>query len=272
METGGLTWLTNGMDPALSPDGRTVAFVREGGEHGLYLVDIDGGNERLIYSGGEGLRAPSWSPDGSWIVFSRETGEWECRAVGGGLCFGDNPFLSEFPLEGKAEYGLSVVDVNGENFQDVAALNTARAPSWGEGGIVYQASNGIEVTGFGPDGETRAVASEVRYGDPDLYGNRVVFQSREGNHHEIFVSNVDGSGLQALTRPVDLLAAEYAQNVSPVWSEDGTWIAFLSNRGEDGSVDEWAIWVMAGDGTGLQRLPIEVEIDYDFQGEQVLDW
>ncbi len=74
LASGALTELTGGFDPAISPDGKTVAFTRMGGEQGLYLINIDGINERRIWSGGEGLRGPTWSPDGNWIAFVRLTG------------------------------------------------------------------------------------------------------------------------------------------------------------------------------------------------------
>ena len=99
-----------------------------------------------------------------------------------------------------------------------------------------------------------------------------MFHSLEGNHREIFTANVDGSDMRPLTRPEDLLAKEYPQNVAPVWSPDGQNIAFLSNRNEAGTVAEWAIWVMDADGNNLQRLPIAADIAYSFQGEQVLSW
>ncbi|MGA7410326.1 MAG: protein kinase [Bryobacteraceae bacterium] len=53
-------------DPAVSPDGKLVAFrsEREGG--GLYLVSSDGSGERLLAAGGQ---SPAFSPDGQWIAY-----------------------------------------------------------------------------------------------------------------------------------------------------------------------------------------------------------
>jgi multidrug resistance efflux pump/uncharacterized protein YraI len=279
LQTGDLHWVTYGMDPALSPDGRTVAFVRSGGKHGLYLIGIDGTGERRIYSGGENLRAPNWSPDGQWLVFVRRTGTFECREVGSGLCYPDSEFLASVPLVNKEETGLSIVDVNGQNFRDIPALTTANAPSWESAGIVYQGRPGLELTSDQPGATTQPVASEFRYQDPDLQpnGGRIVFHSVEGNHREIFTVNVDGTGLQPLTRPSDPLAEEYPQNAAPVWSPDGQYIAFISNRVASGATGEsqvgsWGIWIMNADGSNLRRLPIDVAIQYTFQAEQVLSW
>lgn len=52
--------------PAWSPRGDVIVFGRG---TDLYLVDADGGNERLLVHDG---RAPSWSPDGTSVVFSRD--------------------------------------------------------------------------------------------------------------------------------------------------------------------------------------------------------
>ena len=49
LTTGALQALTHGFDPAISPDGTQVAFTRDGGEHGLYLINTDGTNEHLIF-------------------------------------------------------------------------------------------------------------------------------------------------------------------------------------------------------------------------------
>src|SRR5262249_4803297 len=57
-------------DPAISPDGRLVAFRSERDGGGLYLVNADGSNERLLVNGG---RSPVFSPDGRWIAYWKGT-------------------------------------------------------------------------------------------------------------------------------------------------------------------------------------------------------
>ena len=60
--------------PAWSPDGTRIAFIREGDEtRGLYTMDPNGGNERLLWSfekdAGLWYNNLSWSPDGSEILY-----------------------------------------------------------------------------------------------------------------------------------------------------------------------------------------------------------
>jgi len=277
LASGKLRKLTHGMDPAISPDGKTVAFMRDSGnDHGLYLIDIDGGNERRIRDEGK-LRAPAWSPDGENIVFSRVTGEGKCRDVGHGICIPDipgpcypgYPCIKDFPLRTFDLRGLSQIDGNGGQFTDAPTTRDAKSPDWSEGGIVYQSRNGLEVTDVYEGAQTRSVISEFRYQDPNWQpgGKRIAFHSQEKDHWEIFRTNPDGSGLVALTTPPSALRTEPVHNVAPAWSPDGKHIIFLSNRS-----GKWAFYTMDADGRNQRRLNVGAPVDYRFQSEQVVGW
>jgi hypothetical protein len=80
-------------EPAWSPDGRTIAFVRTGGEAmgDVWLVDADGANARPLMRDEEppfDQRAPAWSPDGALIAYASHheiigtrAGDWQLYTV-----------------------------------------------------------------------------------------------------------------------------------------------------------------------------------------------
>lgn len=77
----GMTNLTNNPwrdgGPAFSPDGGQIVFSsnRDGhtGKFNLYLMNTDGGDQRLIYSAKEGMSvSPVFSPDRSSILFAND--------------------------------------------------------------------------------------------------------------------------------------------------------------------------------------------------------
>ena len=86
LETGALQELTNGFDPAISPDGTTVAFVRDGGAAGLYLIGSDGGDERLISASAVSSARPSRARTASRLVFGRSDEYVECYDMGYNRC------------------------------------------------------------------------------------------------------------------------------------------------------------------------------------------
>jgi dipeptidyl aminopeptidase/acylaminoacyl peptidase len=70
---------------------------------------------------------------------------------------------------------------------------------------------------------------------------------------EVWISNVDGTGMINLSSNVD------ADDAHPVWSPSGQKVAFASNR--RGKYD---IWVINIDGTGLTNLTADSAYDSDF--------
>ncbi len=79
--------LTGGFDRR-SADGSKVAFTRDGGENGVYVIDIATGEERLIF-GELDTASPKWSPDGRWIVFVRgDEYILSCKNIAGAAALG----------------------------------------------------------------------------------------------------------------------------------------------------------------------------------------
>ncbi len=65
--------LTTGVEPAWSPSGQQVAFVRKVGRQSeLYVINIDGTGETRLTRTAAFENHPAWSPDGTKIAFARE--------------------------------------------------------------------------------------------------------------------------------------------------------------------------------------------------------
>jgi len=62
--------------PAVSPDGRRVAFVSaKSGAPNIYVREIDGGAAKQLTFTKEDNSSPCWSPDGQWICFASKVNE-----------------------------------------------------------------------------------------------------------------------------------------------------------------------------------------------------
>jgi tetratricopeptide (TPR) repeat protein len=73
-------------------------------------------------------------------------------------------------------------------------------------------------------------------------GQHVAFMSQRDGNWEVYVVNLDGTGLQRLTHNPN-------NDGLPTWSPNGQYIAFVSDR--DG---HWAVWAMDPDGSNQRRL------------------
>ncbi len=283
--SGRLNRLTTGIDPSLSPDGSQIAFTRSNNANGVYLINVDGSNERKIFGERDWLRSPKWSPDGTKIVFVRGDEVTDCYVLSDGRCMeiewinAHMPWLDLGQLRRTQErkFHLARIDTQGGNYRDLVTLSTAKAPDWNSGGIVYQSRAGIQITQDKPSAETELVYFNILkqyHHDPDWQpnGGAILFDQREASHWEIYTINPDGSGRRALTRPEFTLVDELPSNVTPDWSPDGNHIVFLSNREPDHEAGDWRIWVMDADGSNQRPLPINIPIEYGFDDAQMVDW
>lgn len=61
--------------PAVSPDGRRIAFISDrAGQNNLWVMDVDGGNARIVENNLKVRHAlPAWTPDSNYIVARRVT-------------------------------------------------------------------------------------------------------------------------------------------------------------------------------------------------------
>ncbi len=88
----GFAVVGEGIDPAVSPDGRRVAFARASGDgHRLCVMDLDGSSTRELTSrrnGWGGIHA-TWTPDSRTVLYADRVGEalelFACEADSGAI-------------------------------------------------------------------------------------------------------------------------------------------------------------------------------------------
>jgi len=265
----GLSLLTRGMDPSWSPDGSQVAFSRWTTPWGVYTINANGSNERLLYSS-HVARAPQWSPDGSQIAFYFESEGW---APPWKECFEGLGCLTLIPPMLQQEWHLGVVDIADGYLHQPYCDRRAFSPTWSGDGewLVYDGDHGLSLTTVeGPNNRPFTDNSHDQFPVASPDGSRLAFMHWQHDHWEIYLMNADGSERRPLTGSSALLERR-PNNVSPAWSPDGQQIAFLSDRGGD-----WEFYVMDSDGSDQRKILANVtgdlEIIYQGANERVISW
>jgi Tol biopolymer transport system component len=65
-----LTWGPDAAEPAWSPDGKRMAYVRAGKHSHIWAMRADGTGQQRLTNGPSDDDSPAWSPDGSEIAFT----------------------------------------------------------------------------------------------------------------------------------------------------------------------------------------------------------
>lgn len=286
-----LRYLTTGMDPALSPDGQQVAFVRwDGAEFGtLYTINLDGSEERAIVGGTRQAKSPTWSADGQEIILSFQHGGLRgpveiCREYDTDDGFrwpddigeitksrrsADGFFVLCYIPREDLRWGLRRINVTTGQFEDLPHDQYSISPTWNPAQpwqLVYDGARGLVSLDLN-QGTSWPLTEDIQDHGPVISpdGTRVAITYRQDNEHwDIHLLTIEGRERSRLTETSYATFAEQIlagqaphtyNNVAPAWSPDGSQIAFLTDRtSQSPEAPVWEIWVMNADGSNQRPL------------------
>jgi Tol biopolymer transport system component len=231
--------------PALSPDGRSVAFVsNRDGHYNIYFGLLNGANPVKLTDDPNLKTTPCWSPDGTEIAYARlnDSGIWDIwkvPALGGTsrrlILNASDPAWSRdghwLTYRTSTTGAIWISDASGQNGRE---LTRAQNEIFGNSG-----------PRFSPDG--REVAYTASLGGPSS---------------ELEIVDVDSAKVRRLTH-------DHASVVSPAWSADGRFIYFASSRG--GTLNIWKIAEKGGEPEQITTgQGDDIQLDISADGKRIV--
>jgi len=244
--------------PSLSRDGTQLLFhSNRGGARAIWIAKGDGSQPRLLYDGGEEGEEPAtpvWSPDGRSIAFAM-------RPAGAA----DADESDIYVMDADGSHVRRLTDAPGDDSHPHWSADGRRiffnsprgtpdpAAEWSRQhfGIYSVAADGTGTT-------LHFLCDTVcTYPSPSPDSRRVVFRKVVNSpgfdwelkdiarNSEVFVADIDGSNPRNLSNDPGF-------DGWPVWSPDGRWIAFSSNRAKVARTGQ--IFRIRPDGSGLEAL------------------
>jgi eukaryotic-like serine/threonine-protein kinase len=219
------------VDPALSPDGESIAYAAGPADAmQLYVRQVNGGRAVALTSDTtHNYRWPRWSPDGSQIAYQSDDGIYLVPPLGGAPRRAARiPAGARFssawgtPIAGFdwSPDGARIAWTRGYNGEGVTILTLATGDT-----VTLPAPSSPFAPAWSPDGRSIAVVA----------GNSVfVFGTgyfANAGAAELWLVHMDGS-------PPTRITDDHALNLAPHWSPDGRTLYWISDR--DGSRDVYA--------------------------------
>jgi serine/threonine protein kinase len=266
--------------PAISPDGRSLAFARErsGGAHDLYVLRLTGalaaqGEPRKLTPESGGAQGAAWTPDGREIVYAGSGALWRIAATGSA-----KPERLAFATGGAAHPAISgsrrrLAYSSGFSNANIWRVELAGPTRAASRRALISSSRNDAVPDYSPDGERIAFVS-YRLGDPDIWacsgdgsncvqltsfggppvydprwspdGKYIVFSSASAGQSSLYVVGAEGGKARRVTADPSSSRGS--------WSRDGRWMYFTSLR-----TGQYQLWKMPWtEGAGREGEAVQV--------------
>jgi Tol biopolymer transport system component len=205
--------------------------------------------------------------------------------------------ILKYRIPADAYWFLKQIDLNTTELTDLITERHSYGPTGHPtqaDQLVYKSNNGIGLHTVSLN-QDQPVSTDHRDHTPVISpdGMRVVVAYWQDGHWDIHTMNMDGSNRQRLTEtPLTVLAENnrlttemiegqqravapanpHWNNAAPVWSPDGSKIAFLTDR-----TGQWEVWIMNADGSDQRPMFSNGALDsltlhYAGVDERMLSW
>lgn len=277
--------LEGATDPQISPDGSRIVYVRRTGDimkdryqPSLWLVDVRSGTQRPLVADANQNMAPRWSPDGNRIAYVSTAGGTgaqlhvlyldsgtSVRVTGlpdtpGAMAWSPDgrqiAYTMRVPGDG-AKLGSPPAKPEGAEWAKPLTIIDRVTYRFDGGGYAKPGFDQLFVVSADGGAPRRVTAGNWDAAGPidwsadgrRIYftGNRVKEWERAGNESEIYSVELDSGAIRALT---DRRGPDFNPKVSP----DGRLIAFMGNDDDGRSHNNFELYVMNADGSGVRAI------------------
>lgn len=253
---------TGDWDAQFSPDGRSIAFIRNTKDvEDIYTMPAAGGELRRVTFDNRLLTGLAWTVDSEEIIFSSNRGGmswglWRVPATGGtpervGIG-SEGAYMPSISLKGnRLAYASGFWNENiwrvpvgadhraGKAERFIFSSMQEEGPQYSADGkrIVFQSTRSGNFEIWRADADGSNLVQLTSFGGPltgtprwSPDGRQISFDTRPGAHPNVFVISADGG-------PARRFVNDSADEGVASWSHDGRWLYFASNRG-----GSWQVW------------------------------
>ncbi|MBE3133366.1 MAG: PD40 domain-containing protein, partial [Acidobacteria bacterium] len=220
-------------DPHLSPDGRLVAFVVNTADaklnrrsSAIWMAASDGSRDAWPFTTQHSARQPRWSPDGHRLAF---------------LSARPEPDAAASAPAPRAQVFVLTVDAGGEARRLTAFTEGIDRFEWSPDGTRLACISRAAAPGSAAGQQDRSDARHYRYSGYKFDGSGY----SDGKTAQVWIVDV-ASGLSRQVTTSDRTAV----SEGPVWSADGSRLAFVGTRLDtdaEGNQDLWIVPAAGGE-------------------------